>query len=546
MSGTTFNVSPGAGRRILSPFVVLILFAAAIPFAVWPRLLTSITSTNFLPHRFCYLSDAKLIWLHVISDILIGVAYVSISATLAFLVHRARRDIPFSWMFLAFGLFIVACGGTHFMEVVTVWRPFYWLAGDVKVVTALASVTTAMSLPTLVPKVLDLLAVSRVATQHKADLESAHRRLQELEEMLRAASRRAAAGTATWEWDLSSGAIAWAGDVATVWGRQAPELSTADDVYAAIDSSDLQRVRNSIDLALRAKGEFEEEFRIRSKEGGVCWIIGRGRVHLDENGRPVAMVGVNIDVTARKRAEEALRTSEKLAVAGRMAAAIAHEINNPLHAIGNLIYLIRNDASLSATGFRYAEMADTELKRVAHIVRQTLAFYRESSTPVPVSVNEIVDNVIQLHQKQIVAKDIRVERRFETETMVMALPGEVRQVLANLITNAIDALPRRGRLILHIYPSRDWTTGQRGVRVSVADTGNGIPQDFKQRIFEPFFTTKGERGTGLGLWVAAGIVDKHAGRIRLRTSTHPASRGTVFSVFLPSSSNKFPKTMVSK
>jgi PAS domain S-box-containing protein len=533
MSGTALNMPPGARRRILSPFVVLTISAAIIPFVVWPALLTRIASSDFLPHRFCYLADAKLTWLHVISDILIGVAYVSISATLAYLVHRARRDIPFSWMFLAFGLFIVACGGTHFMEVLTVWKPFYWLAGDVKVVTALASAATALTLPTLVPKVLDLLAASRVAEQHKTDLESAHQRLQELEKMSRAASLRAAAGTAAWEWDLESRSITWAGDIEAVWGRPARELAAAEDVFAAIDANDLERVQRSIREALKDGREFEEEFRIRFGDGSVHWVIGRGRARMNERGRAVALMGVNIDVTARKRAEDALLTSEKLAVAGRMAAAIAHEINNPLHAIGNLIYLIQHDSGINQTVLQYADQADTELRRVAHIVRQTLGFYRESNTPVPVDVGEIAEDVIQLHMPQISAKEIRVERRFETEDKVSALPGELRQVLANLVTNAIDALPRGGRLLLHIYSSRDWSTGKHGLRVSVADTGNGITVDSQSRIFEPFFTTKGEKGTGLGLWVAAGIVGKHAGRIRVRTSTRPGSRGTVFSVFLP-------------
>jgi PAS domain S-box-containing protein len=465
---------------------------------------------------------------------LIGISYVAISATLAYLVHRARRDIPFSWMFLAFGLFIVACGGTHFMEVLTVWHPFYWLAGDVKVVTAFASVATALTLPSLVPKVLSLLETSKAATRHRADLEAAHKRLQELEELSRQASLRAAAGTATWELDIAEGKITWAGDFEKVWGRPASELQRRDRLFDAIHPDDTERLHQSFAAAIQGIREYEEEFRIVFPDGTVHWVITRGRVRRDETGKPTTMVGVTIDVTARKKAENALLVSEKLAVAGRMAATIAHEINNPLNAVGNLLYLIRHDSGASERTSHYSDLAEAELKRVAHIVRQTLGFYRESNAPVPTRVTAIIDNALELHLPQLAEKEIAVKRRFETDELVPALAGELRQVFANLIVNAIDALPQGGKIIVHVCGSRDWSSSRKGVRVCIADSGPGIPAELQRQIFEPFFTTKGNKGTGLGLWVAAGIVAKHMGNIRLRSSRRERCHGTIFSIFLPS------------
>jgi two-component system NtrC family sensor kinase len=226
--------------------------------------------------------------------------------------------------------------------------------------------------------------------------------------------------------------------------------------------------------------------------------------------------------------------SEKLAVAGRMAATIAHEINNPLNSMGNLLYLIRRDPDISEKASHYSDLAETELKRVAHIVRQTLGFYREANAPVPTDVSSIVENALELHSPQLSGKEIVVERRFETHELVPAMAGELRQVFANLVVNAIDALPQGGKMIVHVYASKDWISGRAGVRVSIADSGPGIPVELQKQIFEPFFTTKGSKGTGLGLWVVAGIVAKHTGNIRLRSSRRESCHGTVFSVFLPS------------
>jgi len=521
-------------RRDLRRFAILIPLAAAVPFVIWPQLITRVTSTQFLPHRFCYLSDSRLIWLNVLADSLIGVAYVAISATLAYLVHCARNDIPFSWMFLAFGLFIVACGGTHFMEVLTVWHPLYWLSGDVKVVTAVASVATAISLPTLVPKSLDLLTAARASAERKTQLEVANFRLSELEDISAELASRAELGIASWDWDVVTDAVHWSGDTMALFGRTSQQLATAEAFFKIVHPEDRVRVQEAIDQAFSRKEDFDSDFRIILPNGSSRWIVGRGRPHHDDSGQACSMIGVNFDVTARKQAEIALRQAEKLAAAGRLAGSIAHEINNPLSSVVNLLYLIENQSAAASPVRTHARLAQDELMRVAHIVRQTLAFHRDTATPVPVQLSEILDNVLELHFPQLKAKNIALKLRYESQAAVIAMPGELRQVFANLIANALDAVSSGGVVLVRVHDSFEHRNGcRRGVRVIVADNGAGIAPEDRQKIFEPFFTTKGEKGTGLGLWVSRGIVQKFGGDVQVRSSQLPGKSGTLFSIFLP-------------
>jgi signal transduction histidine kinase len=242
------------------------------------------------------------------------------------------------------------------------------------------------------------------------------------------------------------------------------------------------------------------------------------------------------EMAARRQSEDALARSEKHAAVGRLAASIAHEINNPLSSLTNLFYLINTDTSLDPTARHYAALADQELRRTARITKQMLGFYRESSTPIPCTLSQIVDSVVELYEPRLLASNITVEKDYGVEGNVDGFPAEMRQLFANLIGNAIEAVGSKGKIRLRISEARDWNDPRRhGVRVSVGDTGAGLSLENQKRIFEPFFTTKGESGTGLGLWVSRGIVQKHEGRIRFRSRPHVGQPGggTVFSVFLP-------------
>ncbi len=234
-----------------------------------------------------------------------------------------------------------------------------------------------------------------------------------------------------------------------------------------------------------------------------------------------------------QHAEEALRKSEKLAVAGRLAASIAHEINNPLESVTNLLYLMQSCAS-DPQMIAYGRLAEQELARVTEIAKQTLQFYREPSPHAPTHVADVLESVLQLYGPRLAGRHVTVEKELQRGAPVTASAGELRQLFANLIGNALDAMRNGGRLRIRTRPAREQAHPRRyGVRISVADTGTGIPQHLRKRIFEPFVTTKGDTGTGLGLWVTSEIVEKYSGRIFLRSSAHPQRSGTVFHVFLP-------------
>jgi signal transduction histidine kinase len=249
---------------------------------------------------------------------------------------------------------------------------------------------------------------------------------------------------------------------------------------------------------------------------------------------------IGTDNTARKQAEEALLRSEMLASAGRMAASIAHEINNPLEAVMNTIYLARTTADLPALALEYLDIADGELMRIAHITRQTLGFYREFSAATSNSASALIDSVVNLLQAKIRANGAQVEQQCDRSLRIMGIAGELRQVLANLLANSLEAIGQNGRIVLRAAASVDPGNGHRRVRISVADCGSGLTPATTKRIFEPFFTTKGSVGTGLGLWVCKQLVEKNAGSIRVRSITHGSCKGTTFSVLLPRDAAPLP------
>jgi signal transduction histidine kinase len=232
-------------------------------------------------------------------------------------------------------------------------------------------------------------------------------------------------------------------------------------------------------------------------------------------------------------AQAALLRSEKLAVTGRLAASIAHEINNPLEAVTNLLYLMRGNLSPEQRKQFLAE-AEQELARVTEITKQTLRFYREPSQPTATDVSAVLDSVLRLHGSRLRAAGVKVHSEILSETAtVLSTPGELRQILANIIGNATDAMRQGGCLRIRISNQRQLQCTDCCVRLTIADNGTGIPPDVLPTIFEPFVTTKGETGTGLGLWVTSEIVKKNGWKIRVRSSRNPAYRGTAFSLVIP-------------
>lgn len=240
------------------------------------------------------------------------------------------------------------------------------------------------------------------------------------------------------------------------------------------------------------------------------------------------------DLSLQKKSEEVLRRTEKLAVAGRLAASISHEINNPLEAVTNCLYLVAH-TNLPPEARGYLELAQKELDRVTQITVQTLRFYRASTRPANTDVHELINTVLALLEGRLRRPHVEVVRDFRAQPILFAHDGELRQVIANLVGNAIDALPEGGRITLRTANAHDWQLDRTGIAITVADTGTGMEPDVSQRIFEPFFSTKGITGTGLGLWISHEIVAKHHGRIRVRSrrSSQSCAGGTVFRLFIP-------------
>jgi signal transduction histidine kinase len=389
--------------------------------------LRALFSSSYVPHRYCYLAQPGLVWTNVVMDGLIGLSYALIFGALFWIANRLRR-VPdlrgYLWIFISFGIFIAACGATHFMEIVTIWIPVYPLSATVKVLCAAASVPTAI-----------------------------------------------------------------------LFTRAAPALADA--------------IRSFLSMLSTTRSEKEQ-------------------------------------------AISALAASEKLAVAGRISASITHEIKNPLDTIGNLLYLMAGDERLPADVIRMIGTAASELDRASTVARNTLAIYHQSSEPVPVSLSELMEGVLDLQQPAFLRSHIELDRCLHTPIDLKAYPGELRQIVINLLQNAAAAVGSDGRIIIRIQPRlliaadrpayglRLSAAGvahreRPGYSITVADNGPGIPPADRSRIFTLFFSTKGEQGTGLGLWLVRSMVEKHGGRIvfRSRTASECYRSGTVFNVWIP-------------
>lgn len=661
------SASGGRSQRKYIMFALTFLAGSAM---AWYLVGRSVSQTNYLPHWFCYLGNRTLILTHLTSDLIIGISYLSISLTLAYLVWRTHGTIPFHWMMIAFGTFIIACGATHFVEAITLWKPIYWFSAYVKVITASASLATAIALPFTVPLIQSKVRDAALSSQRKRELESANKQLElandhlaglasdmrHIDEMKTRFLAQEAADIGDWQWDVKTGEVRWSKEVEAMHGlppgsfrgnyedwvntihpedreptvsqlrrameerrdydveyrtvraddrwywtaargrfvyneqgeavrligmcmdvtarhdaqkqirSQARALDLANDAILILDphgnitswnrgaetlygwsreeaigksvhsflKTTFPTSREEVHALMLRNAEWMGELGHTTKDGSEVMVASRWTLEKDSQGRPQGWVEINRDVTHQRKAEEVLRRSEKLAAAGRLAATIAHEINNPLEAVTNLIYLARSEERMPEETRRLLDEAESQLGRVSHIARKTLGFYRDTSRPVSMSVDKLIEEILSVYGGRLQSRNIQVLRLYDPETNVEAVPGELVQVFSNLIANAIDASPLGGALVLRIKNVTGGTGHDvPGVRVSIADNGSGIPAEVRSRIFEPFFTTKKDVGTGLGLWVAAELIRKYGGWIRMRSCTKDSRRGTTFSVFLP-------------
>ena len=380
-----------------------------------------------------------------------------------------------------------------------------------------------------------------VSTAYRTSLEILGRRAEELfqsEQQLRTTLDSIGDGVITCD---AEGHVQMMNPVArelTGWSQAEASGQPLEKIFHIVNETSREPVENPVAKVKRLKsivGMANHTMLIR-KDGTELNIADSGAPIRGQKGETMGIVLVFRDITMERKTQDALIANEKLAVAGRLAATIAHEIHNPLDSVSNLLYLMRNGASAEESR-QFMDMAEQELTRVTQISRAMLGLYRESKAPVVVDLREMLQETLLLLERRLTDMGVAISADMPKPISVAAFPAELRQVFTNLITNAAEAAGSGGAIKISITPQTAGVdvSGQKmqaGATVTIADNGAGITEDVQSHLFQPFFTTKGELGTGLGLWVSRGIINKHGGTISLESDTSEAAHGTVVKVFL--------------
>jgi PAS domain S-box-containing protein len=386
------------------------------------------------------------------------------------------------------------------------------------------------------------------ALQQQLDLANAERQLAEerarasqvlkdRDDLLQLALK--ASGTGLWVWDLSEDKLHWSDEVYRMLGLEPGAVQPSLAMWMRlVHPEDVDGLNEAVARVRERNVDYQNQHRVVWPDGSVHWLEAEGKHQLNPAGQITRILGVITDITHRKRAEEAMLRSEKLAIAGRLTASVAHEINNPLESVINLLFLI----TLTETPEEiqaHARLAIDELMRVSKITQQTLQFSRHQGESKLVRLSQIVEVVLSVYRSKLAAIEVSVEVRAAHEESVVCVPGEIQQIFTNLVANAIDAMPGGGRLLVCLRPSKDWRDYVTpGMRITFCDSGTGMDRATMRRLSEPFFTTKADTGTGLGMWVVTQLLDRHQGHLRTRSRQGQIASGSAFSLFLPSDGGK--------
>lgn len=532
-------------------------------------------SKSFLPHEYCYRLNPSLIQLHYWSDLLIGVAYVAISLTLVYLVWQGRRDIPFHSMFLAFGAFIIACGGTHFMEVWTLTTPVYWLSGIVKSLTAAASVATALALPPLVPKTLGLVRSARISDDRQRELEAANaaleteilergraeeqvrrmaadlenrvqERTRELaranEELIEKASIVQHSQDAIFSWTLDGAVASWNPAAESMYGYTGGEIigRKAALLVPAGQQSEFSKLLKRLQDG--AEIQPFETTRVR-KDGASLAVHVSVSALRDEAGRVRGASVITRDITEARRAEQQLQQVQKMESLGVIAGGVAHDFNNLLVGImGNASMALETLAETDPNRELLAQVVRAS-ESAAHLTQQLLAYAGKGRfVSQRVGLSELARDTVTLVQASIPDNvDVRMDLAGELPA-VEADPAQLQQVIMNLLINGAESIVEGHGTVRvttgqrTIEPHSAWQdftvdglSAGRYVTLEVRDSGCGMDEATRARIFDPFFTTK-FTGRGLGLSAVLGIVRSHKGGLRVVSAP---GRGSTFEVLLP-------------
>jgi len=529
--------APLSPRKIQYALTGLFLGAAALWFG--SRFLLS---TNFLPHWYCYVGNQRLLWTNVIADLVIGLSYVVISATLVWLVRRAGRDLPYSQFFWAFGLFIISCGATHFMEVLTVWKPVYWLSAAVKIVTAVASAGTAVVLLVAADDIVKFVHTARQAALWRGN------------EQFRALVN--AAPVAVVGSDLEEKINVWNPAAERLFGWTAQEVLGKTVAITPPERKDEGGVLLQKALSGEVTAGFETERLKRSGERFPA-SISSAPVFM-ESGEINSTVRFIEDISERKRIEQQqkslesqVRQAQKMEVLGQLAGGVAHDFNNMLMVLGGSTELLDRSLQRDSPSRLYLDQIQRTIDKATAVTRQLLAFSRKQVLDLrPMDLHEALTESEFMLPRLLGAG---VELSFQHDarkSWIVSNPSQIEQLVANLAINASDAMLGGGRLTISTRNASCVPPDSVGAAIpgdwvvlEVSDTGCGMDDATCARIFEPFFTTKpAGKGTGLGLATVYGLVNQGNGHIRLETQL---GVGTRFEIYFSCVEAPLPEPAVS-
>jgi len=488
-------------------------------------------SANFLPHWYCLAGNRRLLWTTVLADLGIGVSYVLISGTLAWLVRRAGRDLPYSSFFWAFGVFIVSCGATHFLEVATVWYPIYWLAALVKVITALASLGTAAVLLYAADDIVEFVKTARGAAAHRGN--EKFRTLVE------------AAPIAVVAYDTDGVVQLWNPAAEKIFGISRSDAVGKPAQFVPPEKLAEHRALMEKTLAGEVSGGFEAQRQ--SADGTVVSISISAAPTYDENGGLTGIMAVIEDISHRisleqeqQRLETQVRQVQKMEVLGRLAGGVAHDFNNMLMVLGGCSELLERSLPSDSPALIYLDQIRRATEKATAMTKQLLTFSRRQVLEFrPIDVHGALRES-EFLLPRLLGSDIELTFQHHAQrSWILSDPTQIEQVVANLAINSRDAMPGGGQLT--IVTRNTAQLPEDGVDVDkaaaewlvleVADTGCGMDEKTRAQIFEPFFTTKPPgKGTGLGLATVYGIVKQAGGHVRVETAP---GKGTRFEVYLP-------------
>jgi len=495
--------------------------------------------SKYMEHGECFLWEPGLVWLHVISDIVTGIAYYSIPFGMFYFAYK-RRDLPFHSLFLLFGVFILACGTTHFFSAYTVYVPEYWVEGGVKAFTALISAVSAAYFIPRIPEAIALPNLTKSLEENRELNAQLGKRLDELEQQ-KSLMNAVIGGTndAIFVKDTAGRYLMANNEVTRVFGKPLEAVIGRDDThFFPIEEANLliSGDREIMGMA----GPVTREEHITTIDGRRTYMATKGPIR-DGQGKVIGLFGISRDITDQTKLEDQLRQSQKMETVGRLAGGIAHDFNNLLTVINGYSELLLNKVKDKSQLGKEVEEIKRAGERAAALTRQLLAFSRRQVLqPKVLDLNDVVSGMEQM-LRRLIGEDVEFRTVLGTDLWsVKADPGQIEQVVMNLVVNARDAMPGGGKLTIdtsNVFLGKEYSyvhpPVQPGpyVMLAISDTGVGMDEKTASQVFEPFFTTKERgKGTGLGLSTVYGIVKQSGGFIWVYSEP---GKGSTFKIYLP-------------